>query len=286
MVAIKKIAIVLVAVLVFPLASRSGPDSQQFQTSQASLFSQSTGEALNRDFPSRDVSFLLLDARTGEILASRWQDPETPIPLGSLAKPFTALAYGQQHDFRYPTHTCRGIATGCWRPGGHGDVDLTSAIAYSCNSYFRMLTSDLTGADLSETANHFGLQAPDRGTSGAELAGLGPRWKISPLRMAHAYLALVRGRQQPGVGQILDGMARSAKSGTGAEVDRALHTTQALVKTGTAPCTHAQPAPGDGFVVALVPADDPKLLLMVRVHGAPGSHAAKTAGEMLRRIED
>jgi len=283
MVAVKKIAVMLALTLIAPLTSQSGPESEQLR---ASLFSQSVAEALNRNFPDRDISFLLFDARTGEVLASRWEGAETPIPLGSLTKPFAALAFGQQHDYRYPSHMCRGVETGCWRPGGHGDVDLTSAIAYSCNSYFRMLTSDLTGADAADTASHFGLDVPDRETSGAELVGLGARWKISPVRMARAYLELVRERQRPGVGQILDGMAQSARSGTGAEVDRALQNSTALVKTGTAACTHARRAPGDGFAVALVPADDPRLLLMVRVHGVPGSRAARTAGEMLRKIGD
>jgi hypothetical protein len=45
-------------------------------------------------------------------------------------------------------------------------------------------------------------------------------------------------------------------------------------------------APGDGFVVALVPAQQPEILLMVRVHGVPGAKAAETAGRMLRRMEE
>jgi hypothetical protein len=58
------------------------------------------------------------------------------------------------------------------------------------------------------------------------------------------------------------------------------------VKTGTAACSHSPRAPGDGFAVVLVPAANPQFLLMVRVHGVPGSQAAKTAGQMLRRIEN
>jgi cell division protein FtsI/penicillin-binding protein 2 len=81
-------------------------------------------------------------------------------------------------------------------------------------------------------------------------------------------------------------MKRSGVHGTGAEVGHALRSKTALVKTGTAACTHSQRAPGDGFTIAMVPADDPRLLLMVRVHGVPGSIAAKTAGMMLRRIEE
>ena len=82
------------------------------------------------------------------------------------------------------------------------------------------------------------------------------------------------------------GMAQSAQEGTGLEVNRALRHSSALVKTGTAACTHHAHAPGDGFVVALVPAGQPEFLLMVRVHGVPGAKAAMTAGRMLSRIEE
>jgi hypothetical protein len=266
-----------------------GPADDLAGESAPSLFAQSASQSLNRDFPSADVSFLLLDAQTGAILASRWDHPETPIPLGSLVKPFIALAYGELHEFKYPTHICRGTATGCWRPRGHGSVDLISAIAYSCNSYFRLLTGGMTAAELSPTATHFGLQLPAPGIAGPALAGLGrhagKQWLIEPMSMARAYLELIRRRDQPAVHLVLSGMELSARQGTGAEVGRAIPHTSALVKTGTAPCTHARHAPGDGFAIVLVPADQPKILLLVRVHGVPGAQAASTAGQMLRRIE-
>ena len=278
--------LVMILVLLTPVVSRSRPDAEQVAAARTSLFAQSAAQALNRDFPDANVSFLLLDARTGQLLASRWDHATVPIPLGSLVKPFAALAYGEQHEFHYPSHTCRGSKSGCWRPRGHGDVDLASAIAFSCNSYFRFLTSDLNAADVLPTASRFGLDLPDSNTHGGEFAGLGTRWRISPLRMAHAYVELLDERQRPAVRQILAGMEQSALRGTGAEVDRALQLETALVKTGTAACTHLRPAPGDGFAVALVPAEHPRLLLMVRVHGVPGSVAARTAGQMLRRIEE
>ena len=280
-------ALLLSALLLtfLPSSGRAGPPVPTAPQNSETLFAQSAAEALSRDFPLRDVSFLLLDARTGRLLAYRWDHPETPIPLGSLVKPFTALAYGERHEFKYPPHICRGTATGCWRPAGHGAVDLTSAIAYSCNSYFRMLASDLTPADVSSTAARFGIESPDPDSTQATLAGLGNRWRISPLRMARAYLELIRQRDQPGAREIIAGMSRSARQGTGAAVDRSLAFPDALVKTGTAPCTHSPRAPGDGFVVALAPGNDPQILLMVRVHGVPGAQAAKTAGQILRRIE-
>ncbi len=286
MVPIKHVAM-LSLVLLLPISSRGGgPGIDSSDAQPVSLFQQAAAQTLNRDFPSREISFLLLDARSGQMLASRWAEPDKPIPLGSLTKPFAALAYGEHHRFVYPVHTCAGTTSGCWRPGGHGRVDLTSAIASSCNSYFRMLTVDLTAADVSLIATRYGLDSPDRDTSGAALAGLGPQWHISPLHMARAYVELAKERRDPVVSQILNGMADSARQGTGAEVDRALPSARALVKTGTAACTHSPHAPGDGFTVALFPADDPKILLMVRVHGIPGAQAAKIAGQMLRHIGD
>ena len=285
--AIKNVALIL-ALVVMSLASSNGRarPAESTRAEDPSLFAQSAAEVLARDFSRSDISFLLMDARTGRLLAARWDDADKPIPMGSLLKPFTALAYGEQHDFRYPSHTCRGTPSGCWLPHGHGDVDLTAAIAGSCNSYFRMLSLDLTAADVAPVAGRYGLDRPAPEASGPELAGLGTLWRTSPLRVAHAYLELIRQRQQPGVSQILDGMALSAQQGTAAAVHRAFPSSSALAKTGTSVCTHSRQAPGDGFTLVLAPADDPRILLMVRVHGVPGAQAAKTAGQMLRRIED
>jgi cell division protein FtsI/penicillin-binding protein 2 len=250
------------------------------------LFAQSAAATLAREFSSPDISFLLVDVHSGAVLAARWDNPEKPIPLGSLVKPFTALAYGEHHDFQYPVHVCRGAGTGCWLPRGHGQVDLTSAIAHSCNSYFRALTANMTAAEVSPIATYFGLQAPPADVTGPALAGLGNRWLISPISIAGAYLELLRHRDQPGASQIFAGMAQSARQGTGSAVDRALPYPDALVKTGTAVCTHRAHAPGDGFTVALMPADQPQILLLVRVHGVPGAEAARTAGRMLREIRE
>jgi cell division protein FtsI/penicillin-binding protein 2 len=275
----------LALVALSPSSGRAGPPASD-DVADASLFAQSAAQALNRDFPNRDISFLLLDANTGHMLASRWDRPNVPIPMGSLVKPFSALAYGNQHEFNYPTHFCRGTATGCWLPRGHGNVNLTAAIAHSCNSYFRMLTADLNAADVAPVATIFGLDAPPREAAGAQLAGLGNRWRTSPLSMARAYLELARRRDEPGVSQILEGMAESARHGTGAELARSLPSANVLVKTGTALCIHPRRGAGDGFTVVLIPADHPQLLLLVRVHGVPGAQAARTAGQMLHRIED
>jgi hypothetical protein len=148
------------------------------------------------------------------------------------------------------------------------------------------LAENVTLEQLRPVALAFGLEFPDPGSTSATLFGLGDQWRISPVHLAQAYLELNRRRNQPGVSQILEGMRQSAQSGTGAAVDRQLKRAKALVKTGTAPCTHSPWAPADGFVVALVPEDQPEILLFVRIHGVAGAKAAETAGQMLRQMEE
>ena len=289
MVAVKKIELLLL-IGVFAAARAAAPSAMaafvENLATRNALFTQSAAQILPREFTGRGVSFLLVDVQTGALLASRWENPDAPIPLGSLVKPFVALAYGEEHQFQYPIHVCRGDAGGCWLPHGHGEIGISAAIADSCNSYFRMLTTGMTSADVIPSATRLGLDLPAPGLSGPDLIGVGNRWLISPLHMAHAYVELNRRRDQSGARQVIAGMAQSARQGTGAEVDRALKHSRALVKTGTAACTHQDHAPGDGFVVALFPAEQPELLLMVRVHGVPGAKAALTAGRMLSRIEE
>jgi cell division protein FtsI/penicillin-binding protein 2 len=255
-------------------------------TPPRTLFSQSAVEVLERDFSGRSVSYLLFDANSGALLASHWEHYDDPIPLGSLVKPFTALAYAEAHEFRYPTYECKGQSSGCWQVHPHGKLDIISAISVSCNSYFLSLAESVTAEQLLPVARAFELESPEPDFTRSSLIGLGEQWKISPMRMARAYLELYRRRTQPGVREILAGMLQSEKRGTGAAVGRALKHSDAFVKTGTAPCTHASRAPADGFVIALVPAQQPEILLMIRVHGFAGAKAAETAGRMLSRMEE
>jgi len=254
--------------------------------SDPALFAQSAARILDREFAGDEISYLLFDAQSGALLSARWPGADEAIPLGSLVKPFTALAYAEHHAYRYPVYTCHGTSGGCWRPRPHGRLNIVSALAFSCNSYFRDLASHLSGEQMQDLAGRFGLDSPDAGLSGAALMGIGQQWPISPLHMAGAYLELVHRRNDPGVQQILEGLADSAQRGTGSAVGHAMNHRDALVKTGTAVCRHEHRAPGDGFVVTLVPADQPEFLLMVRVHGVPGATAAATAGRMLSRLEE
>ena len=248
-------------------------------------YGQWAAGVLNREFADGTASYLLLDARSGKLLARHWEKEDEPIPLGSLVKPFTALAYAGAHAYKYPVRECGGKAGGCWQLQSHGRLDIVSATSVSCNSYFHFLAEDVSEPQIRSVANLFDLEPPDQNFTATTLIGLGEQWRISPEKMALAYLELFRRKDQSGVRELIAGMGQSARRGTGAAVGRALGRADALVKTGTASCTHTPRAPGDGFVIAMVPANQPEILLMIRIHGVPGAKAAETAGRMLLRME-
>jgi cell division protein FtsI/penicillin-binding protein 2 len=250
----------------------------------ASLYDQSITRLLADHYGSPDVSYMLVDARTQNLVTSRWADIAEPVPVGSLMKPFIALAYGQKHDFRYPTYFCHGAADGCWLPRGHGRVDISSALAYSCNAYFLRLASLLNAEDLGLIARRYGLSIGTPPLDAAEMIGLGATWPVAPEGLVHAYLLLAATPHPAGAAELLRGMALCAKFGTAEAAGRNLRGLAALAKTGTAPCVHEHRAPGDGYVLMLYPADQPRLAMLVRVHGVPGARAAEVGGRMLNIV--
>jgi cell division protein FtsI/penicillin-binding protein 2 len=247
------------------------------------LFRKTASEVLARDFPSADLSYLLLDLRTRTFIATRWQDSNKEIPVGSLVKPFTAIAYAQTHAFRFPEFTCTPGA--CWYPHGHGKLDIVHATALSCNAYFINLASDVEPGQVITLARSFGLSGPGMSTSPDALAGRYGVWQESPEALARAYAELLSRRDQPGVREIVRGMAMSAREGTAAGITSQKSKVSALAKTGTAPCTHTNHEPGDGFVAMAWPAESPQYLLLLRYHGNPGAHAAIVAGKMLKALQ-
>lgn len=250
----------------------------------AALVPPSVPQATARgsDATAREPAYLLMDAVTGRQLAARWDDPSRPLPMGSLIKPFTALAYADAHRFTYPTFACRGRADGCWLPAGHGRVGIVAAIAGSCNAYFHQLSRYTTPEMLVSTLEWFGMPASAREVTPASMVGLGEGLKLTPSAIAHGYLELVARAGQPGVSPIVEGMMASARAGTGRAVGAAMGHTDAFVKTGTAPCVHSPNASGDGYAVVVFPADRPRVVLLVQAHGRTGAETAGLAAVLLR----
>lgn len=259
-------------------ALASGPPTTPAASTNALL-----REALARDFSSPDLSYLTLELQTGSQVASRWAGMEQPTPVGSLVKPFLAIAYAEGHGFRFPELKC--AAGTCWLPRGHGQTGIVRAIAVSCNSYFASLAGDVKVEQAIDVAHRFGLSGPPPNVTAEGLAGEHGEWRESPAAMTRAYAELLSRREQPGISDIVAGMRESARSGTGAGISRGAANLSILTKTGTAPCTHTPHAPGDGFVVAAWPAESPRYLLLLRLHGHPGALAATSAARLLHDME-
>lgn len=245
------------------------------------LFSQAAAQALERGFPDPAISWLLLDNH-GKTLAERWPDAQRPVSLGSLVKPFLAIAWGEQHEGAFPQVRCLGTRSRCWLPAGHGTLKLEEAIAQSCNAWFLTLAATLDRPGAAGIFARYGLAGPPQTGSQDSLIGFGNGWQETPGALAAAYSQLILDPHQPAWRErILAGMQAAADHGTARSIDAALGSHAALAKTGTAPCSHTPRAAADGFTLVAWPAQQPRLILMVRVHGA-GS--ATVAAQMLRLL--
>jgi cell division protein FtsI/penicillin-binding protein 2 len=222
--------------------------------------------------PTTDVNYILVDVRTRQVLKQDWPDAGKSIPVGSLVKPFTALA----SKGPYPEFVCHGIADQCWLAKGHGRLQFREALAHSCNAYFLQLARSVDPTTLAVVATKFGIPLPDADTPEARI-GLGKDWQISPLALTRAYCELTARSSEPRVAEILAGLKLAAESGTASAIGRG-----ALAKTGTAPCVAQRKHVGDGFTIVLAPADAPRIAILVRVHGVPGAEAAKSAAVILK----
>jgi cell division protein FtsI/penicillin-binding protein 2 len=221
-----------------------------------------------------DVNFIALDVHTRQVIEQKWADVEQPVPVGSLVKPFLALAYGGE----FPEFVCKGAADRCWLARGHGKLGFEDALAQSCNAYFLNLAREVDPTTLAVTAAKFGIPPPVNDSAEARI-GLGTDWRIPPLALARAYAELASRAGEARVDEILAGLRKAAESGTAKALGRGV-----LAKTGTAACVAERRDAGDGFAMVLDPAEAPRVTLLVRVHGAPGAEAAKSAARILRRM--
>jgi cell division protein FtsI/penicillin-binding protein 2 len=220
-----------------------------------------------------DTNYIVVDVRTRQVVKQDWPDSDKPIPVGSLVKPFTALAASGP----FPDLVCKGTIDRCWLPKGHGRLGIRDALANSCNSYFLQLARGVDAHSLAVVAAKFGIPPPDLETPEARI-GLGRDWRISPLALTRAYCELTSRAAEPRVAEILAGMKLAAESGTASAIGHG-----ALAKTGTAPCVAQRKHKGDGFTIVLEPAEAPRIAILVRVHGVPGAEAAKSAALILHR---
>ncbi len=162
------------------------------------------------------ASLVMIDVKTGEVLVyasspsfdpnnfvegiskeywkQLYDDPKKPLsnkplsalyPPGSTFKLMVALA-ALESKFNPATRVyCGGSyqmgkrTFHCWKEGGHGSLDLVSAIMHSCNTYFFTVANQIGHKKILEMAKRFGYgEKPDISIHGAK-SGLLPsdEWK-------------------------------------------------------------------------------------------------------------
>lgn len=269
--------------------------SQAHAPAAIDLYAQATAVMLDHEFSSSRVEYFVVDLQSGQTLATRWPHEDRPVPVGSLMKPFIALAWGQNHSPReFPVVLCHGRSDGCWRPSGHGSVSLEQALSVSCNAYFLSLGRELLkpGVDglaaLDQVSTRYGLPAPPRDATPETLIGLTPEWRVEPRKLAFAYAQLVTENSEPAHDRLLRGLELAAQPRGTASLVGTIEG-GVLAKTGTAPCVDGDGferclASGDGLAVVMYPLRSPRLLILVRKRGTTGAQAARVAGDILRRI--
>lgn len=178
--------------------------------------------AQKRLLEQRSASAVVMDARSGEVYAlasspsfnpndfakgipaDLWEgllaDPALPLnnkavggsyPPGSTFKMITAMAALEaglinEHTTQFcPGHYDLGNARfHCWKRGGHGTVNVVSALQESCDTFFYKIAVDLGINRISEMAKRFGLGAKLDFELPEERGGLMPttQWKKQNLK--------------------------------------------------------------------------------------------------------
>ncbi len=205
-----------------------------------------------------------------------------PRPVGSLQKPWVVAAWARAHPHDEPPRLDCTAQSGCWRPSGHGRVDLSRAFAQSCNAYFLALAR-ATPEDVRARALEGAGFELSRPLSPEATIGLGPLDalpRVSPATLLGAYRDLLT-RPWPSRDALrlalVDGMRAAALDGTGA----ALAQRGYLAKTGTVPALDGRPLATSGWALA-ASAGGESLVLALLPDGT-GAMAAAALGEELGR---
>ncbi|HJV89187.1 MAG TPA: hypothetical protein VJ623_02690 [Holophagaceae bacterium] len=192
---------------------------------------------------------------------------DLPLAVGSLQKPFVARAWAQAHPgTATPRFACTGGAT-CWLKRGHWELGLATALARSCNAYFRQLAEATPTAAVAESLGAAGFDpAPVNADEAIGLAAP-TLLRIRPSRLLEAYRGLLREPWSVGEGvrrEVLRGLREGARTGTAG----GLGAWGLWAKTGTVPLDAQHTV---GFALAL---DEGDLAMLGRLRPGTGAQAA------------
>jgi len=307
------------------------------QAGNAQSLRQALEPRLARLSAKSHCAVLLWDLPRGETLvAMREEVFAARRCLGSLVKPFLLLAYLNERCNDQPSlphkfspcprgddladpqtsrgrnispelRPCVGRVTlecpvECWYKPGHGRLDMSRALAVSCNQYFYQLSKETSPEVFLKTLTAQGLSA-SKDLSGETsvlpetMMGLDSTLKLVPLQVLKAYAALISGHPSAETESfvtsafarsiLLNGLRLGAAKGTSALAQQALPPNHHLLgKTGTSPALvggRYLKSRTDGWFLGFYPAAQPVLAVMVYYPGGLGARdAAPLGGQVIR----
>ncbi len=169
----------------------------------------------------------------------------------------------------------------------HGDLDLATAIATSCNAYFFPMAESLGTAGIKEVFHRAGLDSSTMTAQGDLMAtALGHgEVSVSPLELALAYLKLARALGgNPALAPIRAGLDRGVNHPEGTANQAVSLEAPIMGKTGTGQATDPADGTYHGWFVGLSPVQVPQVVVAVFTHSteSAGNGAAPIAGEVAR----
>lgn len=233
---------------------------------------------------------LVLDVETRRVLFEDTAGTARAAP-GSALKPFVAVALLETPTFRPAQRVActrqlqiNGRKLDCSHPALAMPVDLSAALAYSCNHYFATMSRRLDAARLAATLRRFGLNARVAGTADQLAMQAIGQWEMecTPAELAAAYRRLALFRRTAGVRYepLWSGIEGAAEFGTaqlakpaGLRVAGKTGTTQNRNRTGTL-----------GWFAGWAPAGAPEFVVVVLTRGGGGPDAAPEARRAFERF--
>jgi cell division protein FtsI/penicillin-binding protein 2 len=233
-------------------------------------------------------SSVVLDAKTGKILASSGRALSLRIHPGSTAKPFTAVALIDAGAIVPISCTgnleISGRKLTCSHPVVTGPIDLPVALAYSCNQFFTANGTRLSTAALGAVLRRFGFEVETPITPAQRalmaIGEWGVRTTVAGLANAYSALARLTISSPTRYLELRKGMRAATEYGTARLARPAAGSISG--KTGTSP------APDRLRTFALfagwAPAEDPKVVVAASVsHGRGGGEAAPLARTLFEK---
>lgn len=311
----------------FAFSRTNAPLHSENEVPKRFFFNPSLG-SLSRELKSfsekEGVAFSLYDFRKHRLVASCGVDAlERPQPMGSILKPFVALAAwasgpdagpssdrgerpGEDLERRdvvcLPSEKSVPVSEACWNRRGHGPVTFSHSLALSCNFFFASLAEGMDEGAWSNTFRLFHLEAPvfkdalSPERKRALAIGSDPDFLVTPSRLFFAYLALFGENLPSGTAtngipasrlkKIREALALTQQIGT---VKNQKHfQVPASVKTGTSFAMEMEDGEIDpvrtcGWAFAALPRDKPRLAILLRKNHSTG--AAGAYPELVKLLE-